>query len=180
MNATLLVSWPAALVALVLGALVCFAGYRFRKVSAGLVALALGAAFGYRIAAEFTTTGYALLAGAIVGIVLLLVCVFLYNAGVFILCGGCAVFFCALILAQYTLPWYANLIISLVVFVAVGVLSVKFMRPVMIFSTALSGAGSMLAALAALLNITLPYTTALTLALGAVGIVVQALTTKKE
>lgn len=170
-------SLPSAAITLVLGVLTCFFGYRLRKVFVGVTGLLLGFLGGYAVASTLTTGGNALIAGAVTGIILMLLCVLLYNVGIFILCGCSGAVICYALMSELALDWRANLLVTLVIFVAAGILSLKFVRPVLIVSTAFSGGSSLVTAAAGLAATTglgaLPYATLIALAVGIVGVLVQ-------
>lgn len=172
---------PAAAISLALGAVICFAGYKVRKVGIMLTGAMLGFTVASGIAGNFAAEqSTAVLVGVIAAVLVALFCSWLYDAGIFVFCGGCAALFAAMLLARYDLAEWLTLVIVLAVFVAVGVLALQFVRPVMIVATGLSGAGSVLSSLA-LLGLALPAGAvhlAALLVLAAAGIAVQFATTK--
>ena len=106
-------------------------------------------------------------------------CSWLYDAGIFVLCGACGALFVSSLLEQFALIWWLELVILLAAFIAIGVLALQFVRPVLIIVTGLSGASSILSSLA-LLGLPLPggnVRLVCALVLGLVGMAVQFTTT---
>ena len=176
---TLISSIPSAAISLVVAVLICFMGYRLRKAGIMLAGALLGYTIAHNIAARYADASTALLIGLVVGVLLALMCSWLYDAGIFILCGACGALYVASLIEQFAMIWWVELIILLAASIAVGVLALQFVRPVLIIVSGLAGASSILSSLA-LLGLPLPagnvrLVCALVLAL--VGMAVQFTTT---
>lgn len=176
---TLISSIPSAAISLVVAVLICFMGYRLRKAGIMLAGALLGYTIAHDIAARYADASTALLIGLVVGVLLALMCSWLYDAGIFILCGACGALYVGSLIEQFAMIWWVELIILLAAFIAVGVLALQFVRPVLIIVSGLAGASSILSSLA-LLGLPLPagnvrLVCALVLAL--VGMAVQFTTT---
>ena len=114
------------------------------------------------------------------GVLVALFCSWLYDAGIFVFCGACGALFASGLLESAALESWLRIVILLAVFVAVGFLALKFVRPVMILATGFSGASSILSSLL-LMGVAIPaglVQLAVMLVLAAVGIGVQFATTR--
>jgi hypothetical protein len=141
---------PSSLFTLAMGVLTCFLGYRLRKIWASLAGLVFGFSFGSRLAANFWDASHAALVGLGVGLAALVLCIWLYDAGIFLLCGGCgAVFVCALF-SNYTQVFYLILAVGVGSFLLIGLLALRFAKTMLILCTGFSGAGSIISSLVAL------------------------------
>lgn len=177
---TLIAEIPSAAISLVVAALICFMGYRLRKAGIMLAGALLGYKLTCDIAGRYLDASTTLLVGLIVAVMLALVCSWLYDAGIFVLCGACGALYVSSLVEQFALIWWLELIILIAAFIAIGVLALQFVRPVLIIVTGLAGASSMLSSLV-LLGLPLPdgnprLICALVLAL--VGMAVQFTTTR--
>ncbi|HJD22002.1 MAG TPA: TMEM198/TM7SF3 family protein [Candidatus Gemmiger faecigallinarum] len=171
---------PSAVISLALGALICFAGYRLRKAGIMLTGALLGFSVASDIAANFLDQSASLIVGVVAALVVAGFCSWLYDAGIFVFCGACGALFASSILSQAAMESWLRLVILAAVFIAVGALALKFVRPVMILATGLSGASSILSSLVQL-GLAIPAGTIQLIALlvlAAVGIGVQFGTTR--
>lgn len=166
-----------AISSLAIGALTCFMGYRLRNVWVAVAGFVVGFLAGEALCARFLSSGSAAAVGLIIGLVLTLVCIWLYDVGMFVLCGGCALLFLYPYLAALALPDYLIFALLAVVFVAAGLLARKFMKTVLIVITSFAGGSTIASSLAAL---GIPYISAAgsagiicTLVFAFIGVVVQ-------
>lgn len=123
----------AGLVALVFSLLNCFFGYKLQKLWIALMAFAIGAFLAGYCMNVFLPgkTIPLLLVALVVGILFAAVGFKIYKAGVFLLCGGVTFFLC-----YFLLPTgWQGLAIGAAAGLIVGILSVKFVKPVLILST---------------------------------------------
>lgn len=174
-----------AVITVIFTLLGCFFGYKFARFFMSLTGLLIGLIAGYIIAAkvinlEGVPVILATLAG---GIFLAAMSYWIYRAGIFVLC-----FVFSFAAAANILPFTDDIqffLCTLVGFI-VGAISQKFIRPVIILTSAIvcgmAGAGAILN-LSELFDLGLPSGLLTTAAFGAVlsilGIVVQFLTTKE-
>ena len=137
-------SWmpiAAIIISIVFGIIYCFLGYKAMRVLATLAGIGIGYIIGSAIvqAAHITTpVDLVIIIGA--SVIFGLLGFFLYRIGVFlvVLLGGFGI--SSALLAKYTkLDETVVLIIALVIGVILGILSVVYLRPIVIISTALSG-----------------------------------------
>lgn len=176
---TLIGNIPSAAISLVVAVLICFMGYRLRKAGIMLAGALAGYTIAHDIAVHYMDSSTALLIGLVTGVLLALTCSWLYDAGIFVLCGACGALFVSSLIEQFALVWWLELLILLAAFIAIGVLALQFVRPVLIIVTGLSGASSILSSLA-LLSLPIPEGNArlvCALVLGLVGMAVQFTTT---
>lgn len=171
-------------IALVFALLGCFFGYKLSKVFMSITGFILGVFIGQLVASELLhVEGFAsvlciILGGAIIAALAL----WIYRIGIFILCFAFAFSAAgALFSFEGDIQFFINIIAGLIV----GVLAVKYMRPVIILTSAIvcgSSAAGLLPGVAEYMGITtlssMNSSAALTLALCILGIAVQFLTTK--
>lgn len=174
-----------AVITLIVALLGCFFGYKFCRFFMSLTGLIIGLIAGYVIASKVVNlTGVPVILATLAGgIFLAAMSYWIYRAGIFILC-----FVFAFAAAANILPFTNDIqffLCTLVGFI-VGAVSQKFIRPVIILTSAIvcgmSAAGALIN-LAEVMNLGLPSGLAVTAILGAIlsilGIVVQFLTTKE-
>lgn len=174
-----------SVITLVFALLGCFFGYKLSKLFMSLTGFIAGAILGQVVAAQFLhVEGFAsvlciILGGAIVAALAF----WIYRIGIFILCFALA-FSAAGTLFPFegNIQFFANVITGLII----GVLAVKYMRPVIILTSAIVCgvlAASLLPGIAEYMGITtlssMNSGAALTLVLCVLGIAVQFLTTKE-
>lgn len=174
-----------AVVTLIVALLGCFFGYKFCRFFMSLTGLVVGLIAGYIIAAKVVNlTGVPVILATLAGgIFLAAMSYWIYRAGIFLLC-----FVFSFAAAANILPFTDDIqffLCTLVGFI-VGAVSQKFIRPVIILTSAIvcgmAGAGALMN-LSNLMDLGLPSGLAVTAILGVVlsilGIVVQFLTTKE-
>lgn len=168
---------PAAVSTLAIGALTCFMGYRLRNIWVAVSGFVFGFLLARSAAVRFVDAGSAAAIGLAAGLAVMVLCIWLFQVGIFILCGSGAVLFALPYLPVLGLPDFLFLLVLLVIFVAAGLLSRRFMKSGLILITSFSGAGSIVSSLASL---GIPYISAggswgliCTLVFAIAGIVVQ-------
>ena len=117
---------------ILIGAVECFAGFKTRKAMIAVWGFFLGAAIGVAVGIAFGSSAVSVCASLILGVGVAVLAYKFYLAGVFLLTGTLT-YLAALLLSQ-------SYIIAIAPAVAAGVLSVLFVRPVIIVSTSISGA----------------------------------------
>lgn len=125
------------IIALIIGVLGCFCGFKLTKLFIGMCGFAAGGLIGLILALKNESAGYLLL-GLILAIILAIVSYKLYKFGVFIISFlnvGTFSFTLALILFK---EFKFALIIACIVGIVIGVISVLFTKPTLIISTAVS------------------------------------------
>ena len=173
-------------ISLVLALLCCFFGYRFAKLFMSISGFIAGALIGYFVATQLLQfTGFPIFLCTLLGGILLAMFAFwVYVAGIFILC-----FFLAFMAAASLLPFTGDIqfFLSTLFGLIIACLAIKFMRPVIIVTSAVVGGSSasgliltMKSLMAfAILN-SLPSKLILTVVICVLGIVVQFVTTKEK
>ncbi len=127
------------LVAIAVGVLLCFGGYRILKLSLGLLGFVAGAAAGWQVGLSLVhdNTAIALGCAIVVGVLGAVLCLWLYFFGIFIL-GASAGAVVAAGLFNGT-GHQAEPILLLVFAVVFGLLALLAQKVMVILSTALSG-----------------------------------------
>lgn len=173
-----------SVIALILALIGCFFGYKLSRLFMSITGFIAGTLIGQIVASEFLhVEGFAsvlciILSGAIIAALSF----WIYRIGIFILCFTLA-FSAAGTLFPFEgdIQFFINVIAGLIV----GVLAIKYMRPVIILTSAIvcgSSAAGLLPGVAEYMGITtfssMNSSATLTLALCVLGIAVQFLTTK--
>lgn len=164
-----------AYISLIIGAIECFAGFKIMKAMLAIWGFFIGAALGAfaGVAAESAVLGFALM--IIFGGALAVLSYKLYLAGIFILTTFLTT------IALYIM--FENIFIALLLAVVVGVLSVLFVKPVVIITTAISGAGIILSSAYMIMDLGMNgspiVTVILWIPIALAGMAVQYITTKK-
>lgn len=172
-----------AVISLIIALLGCFFGFKLSKLFMSFTGLIVGAIAGYLVATQFLhVTGTPVIIGIIIGAILLaMMAYWIYRAGIFILCFGLS-----FMAAASILPFTGDIqfFLSTVIGFIVGSLALKFIRPVIIITSAIvcgSSAAGLLLTVCSYMNI---YTfssissAGLAVILCVLGILVQFLTTK--
>lgn len=136
-------STTGIIVMVVIGLLSCFLGYRFMKLWVGLAALVIGFFLSFSIArlcgANMTLS---IIIGLAVGIVLAIIGFKVYKAGIFVFAAISAYSAAMSIFAQHVADvnaWWVT-VIAVLAGLAVGFLAMKFVWPVIVITTSISGA----------------------------------------
>lgn len=164
-----------ACISLIIGAIECFAGFKIMKAMLAVWGFFIGAVLGVLIgvAAESTVLGAVLV--IIFGAALAFLSYKLYLAGIFLL----SAFLTAI--AVYIM--FENIYVALLLAIGVGVLAIFFVKPVVIVTTSISGAGIILSSAYLIMNLGMNGSTFVTVILwipiALAGIAVQYVTTKK-
>ena len=174
-----------SVIALILALIGCFFGYKLSRLFMGITGFIAGAIIGQIVASQILhVEGFAsVLCIILCGAVIASLAFWIYRIGIFILCFALA-FSAAGTLFPFEgdVQFFANVITGLIV----GVLAVKYMRPVIILTSAIvcgTSAAGLLPGVTEYMGITtlssLNSSAALTLVLCMLGIAVQFLTTKE-
>ncbi len=127
------------LVAIAIGVLVCFAGYRLLKLSLGLLGFVAGAAAGWQVGLSFGhgNTIVPLACAIVLGIFGALLCLWLYFLGIFVIGASAGAVFAAGLFNGT--GHQAQPLLLLVFAVIFGVLALVAQKLMVVVSTALSG-----------------------------------------
>ena len=127
---------------LVIAVLNCFFGFKLRKLWVSVFGFLVGFSAGFALASLLVQDNSAVVtvAAVVLGVLLALIAYKLYQAGVFLWCGISA-FTTFYQLLPFQTEWIAILVCA-VLAILVGIIAVKFMRPIIILTTAVSGAFS--------------------------------------
>ena len=164
-----------ACISLIIGAVECFAGFKIMKAMMAIWGFFIGAMLGVivGVASRSTVLGFILV--IVFGVMLAVLSFKFYLAGIFILTA----FLTAI--ALYIM--FENIIIALLFAIGVGVLAIYFVKPVVIITTSISGAGIILSSAYLMMNLGIngnPIATViLWIPIALAGIAVQYFTTQK-
>lgn len=177
-----------------LALLLCFTGYRRVRQWVSFVAFVFGAVLGYSVAAELELGRdywyLPLIIALAAGIILSLLGYKLFQLGLFVFCGAISswavtahVLPASLTGAQQGSMYYLLIGIQVIVFVAGGVLAVRYARTAIIFISSIGGARIAAAGLAELLPKYFPDSSRqlmLFAGLALLGILIQFMTTRPD
>ena len=122
----------AGILAIALGALESFLGYRVFKVQVAIVAFLAGLAIGFSaFQAAFNILWLSILLGVLLGALLAWISIKIYKAGVFLVVGAFAYL--------VAIAFVHNAWFGLIIGVAAGLLGVFLTKPVVILATAFGG-----------------------------------------
>lgn len=172
-------------VTLILAILACFFGYKLTRVFMSITGFLAGLFAGFFISHGLLALSRPLIVVCTLlgGVIMALLSYWIYVAGLFILC-----FMLAFFAAASLLPFSGDIqfFLSTLIGFIVGSLSIKFIRPVIIFSSGIVG-GTMAAGVLVTIfdrmhvhTFSFLGTGGLTILIAALGIVVQFLTTSEE
>lgn len=171
----------ATAVSLIIALLGCFFGFKLSKLFMSLTGLLVGAIAGGAIGTAFLNASGSMIAVyALIGAIILAILAYrIYQAGIFVLCFGLS-----FMAAASILPFTGDIqfFLSVVVGFIVGSLALKFIRPVIIITSAVvcgSSAAGCLTALGQLMHMDYlsSYPLLLTAGFIILGILVQFFTT---
>lgn len=125
-------------VSIVMALVNCFFGYKLEKFWIALVCFCIGALGGGIVSGVLLhqSATVTALAAVVLGVVLSLLSFKLYLAGVFVFSGGITLWACVLLLRN---PIWLGWAVGVLAGVLIGILAVKFTRPVMILTTSIGG-----------------------------------------
>lgn len=168
-----------ACVSLVIGAIECFAGFKIMKAMLAIWGLFVGTMIGVIVGVTIDSTVLGFIFVVMLGLGFAILSYSLYSAGIFILTAFLTM------VTIYTVS--ESVLISLLVAVIVGILAMYFVKPVVIISTSVSGAGIILSSAYTIMELGLKTSPVVTVILwvpmALIGIIVQCITTantKKE
>lgn len=158
------------IISLAVGLLSCFFGYRLRRLTIGIFSFCLGLFIGSGVTALMTEhTWLPWLIGVIVGILFALIGFKVYRLGVFLLCGGVTFFVCYLLIQTQWL----GITVGAIAGIIMGCISLKFLKPAIIFSTAICSGLSSGSLAAELFGLTGIWITVIGVVLAALGCLFQ-------
>lgn len=164
-----------ACISLVIGAVECFAGFKIMKAMIAIWGFFIGAMLGVIIGVASESIILGMIMVIVLGVILAVLSFKLYAAGIFIL----TVFLTAI--ALYIM--FENIFAALLFAIGVGVLAIYFIKPVVIITTAVSGAGIILSSAYLIMDLGMNGSPVITVILwipiALAGISVQYITTKK-
>lgn len=164
-----------ACISLIIGAVECFAGFKIMKAMMAIWGFFIGAMIGVVIGVVTESTALGVILVVIFGVALAILSFKLYLAGIFILTAFLTT------VALYIM--FENIFVALLFAVVVGILAIYFVKPVVIITTAISGAGIILSSAYMIMDLGLNgspvVTVILWIPIALSGIAVQYITTQK-
>lgn len=164
-----------ACISLIIGAVECFAGFKVMKAMMAVWGFFIGAIIGVVIGMAAKSIGFGVASAVILGCVSAILSFKLYLAGIFILT--------AFLTAVALYIVFENIFIALLFAVGVGTVAVFFVKPVVIATTSISGAGIILSSAYIIMNLGMNaspiVTVILWIPIALSGIAVQYITTQK-
>lgn len=164
-----------ACISLVIGAVECFAGFKIMKAMMAIWGFFIGAMLGVVIGVVAESTALGVILVLLLGTGLAVLSFKLYLAGIFILTAFLTT------IALYIM--FENIFIALLLAIGVGVLAIYFVKPVVIITTAISGAGIILSSAYMMMDLGMNgspvVTVILWIPIALAGIAVQYITTQK-
>jgi len=135
----------AAILAIVIGALVCFSGYRILRVTLGIAGFVVAAAVGAGIASEISGTSqiFLLIVGLVCGVIGAILAALLYKVGVFFLGAGAGALVAGLVLNATS--GNSNVLVLVIGGVIGGVFALLMQRTLISILTAFVGAWGVVA-----------------------------------
>ena len=160
-------------ISLIIGAVECFAGFKIMKAMLAIWGFFIGAILGVIVGVLSQNTILGLISVIVFGVILAVLSFKFYVAGVFILTAFLST------IAIYIIC--QKIFIALPLGIIIGVLAIYFVKPVVIISTAISGAEVMLSSACLMMNLTESrfITSVLWIPIALLGIIVQFITTRK-
>jgi len=168
-----------ACISLVIGAVECFAGFKIMKAMMAIWGFFIGAMLGVVVGVLAESTALGVILVIVFGVTLAVLSFKFYLAGIFILTAFLTT------IALYIM--FENIFVALLLAIGVGVLAIYFVKPVVIITTAVSGAGIIISSAYLMmmrnevfsLNPEPVATVILWIPIALVGIAVQYITTQK-
>ena len=138
------------IVAVLIGLMSCFFGYKLNKTLIAIMGLIIGFNLGIVVLPNFITDQTIIyIISAVLAIVVGIISYNLYLVGVFLLCALAVYILCG----NLGLDENIKTIIGVIAGIIAGILGVKFTRPLIIISTSLAGATTIIENVFSLLNI---------------------------
>lgn len=143
----------SVIISVIAGLLICFFGYKLLRVWCAILGFAAGALIA-GIVAYAIGTDTALLVALAVGLITAVMSFLFYESGVFVIGFGAALNVAGHFLAAYGIEtqWWV-IVLTIIAAVVIGIMAVRFVKPVVIISTALSGGVSVAANILGIFNV---------------------------
>ena len=164
-----------ACISLIIGAIECFAGFKIMKAMMAIWGFFIGAMLGVVIGVLADSTALGVILVIVFGVTLAVLSFKFYLAGIFILTAFLTT------IALYIM--FESIFIALLLAIGVGILAIYFVKPVVIVTTAISGAGIILSSAYLMMDLCMNgspvVTVILWIPIALAGIAVQYITTQK-
>ena len=167
-------------VSIVIGLVSCFLGYKLLRVWMALVGFVIGMATGYLISYKyFSNMVIPIIIGFSVGVLIGFIAYRIYLLGVFLIALVTTLGFFGQLVAHYNEPNWVWLVLTVILSIIAAILAIKFVKPVIIISTALNGATTVMMDVFKLLQEDTKHMMLIaSLLLAVLGIMVQFFTNK--
>ena len=169
-------------VSIIIGFANCFLGYKLLRVWFALIGFVIGMVAGYMLSYKYVSNMVIpIIVGFLAGIIVGYIAYRVYLVGVFLMALVGTFGFIGQLLAHYNEPGWLWLSLTAVLAVVVAIVALKFVKPVIIISSALNGGVLMMSGIFKLLAIDAKHMIVLAAMLLAIlGIMVQFFTTKNS
>ncbi len=144
----------SVIIAVAAGLLICFFGYKLLRLWCAIIGFAAGAVIA-GIIAYAMGADVVLLVACVVGIITALLSFAFYRAGVFVIGFGAAINVIGNFMTAYNVntQWWM-IVLTIAAAAIVGALALRFVKTVVVISTALSGAVSVVVNILGIFNVT--------------------------
>jgi len=167
-------------VSIAIGLVSCFLGYKLLRVWMALMGFVIGMTVGYLASYKyFSNMVIPIIIGFLVGVILGFIAYRIYLLGVFLIALVTTLGFFGQLLAHYNEPDWMWLALTVILAIVAAILAIKFVKPVIIISTALNGATMVMMGIFKLLQEDAKHMVVMaSLLLALLGIMVQFFTNK--
>ena len=168
-------------VSIVVGLISCFLGYKFLRIWMALIGFVIGMSVGYFVSDKyFSNAVIPIIIGFLAGVLVGFIAYKIYLVGVFLMAFFGTFGFIGQLLDHYNVPGLMWLILTVVLAIVIAAIALKFVKPVIIISSALNGGVMVMGGVFKLLNENAKHMMLLAAILLAIlGIMVQFFTNKK-
>ena len=162
------------------GLLSCFLGYKLLRIWMAVMGFIIGMSLGYFLSIDqVKNVAITILIGFILGLLIGFIAYRIYLLGVFLIAFSMTFLFIGQLLARYNEPSWLWLALTLVISAVVAGLAIKFVKSVIIISTSLNGATSVMVGVFSVMTIEAEGTLLVAiLLLALLGMMVQFFTNK--
>ena len=167
-------------VTIAFGLLSCFLGYKLIRMWMAFIGFVMGMSLGYILSINHVSNvAMAILIGFVAGVLIGFIAYKIYKLGVFIIAFVASLAFVGQLLTYFNEPNWLWVVLTIILALGVAIISLKFVKPVVIISTALNGAVTVMMGVFKVMRIDAVTTMLLAaLLLALLGMIVQFFTNK--
>jgi hypothetical protein len=169
-------------VTIAIGLVSCFLGYKLLRIWMALIGFVIGMAIGYFASYKyFSNMVIPIIIGFLAGVIIGFIAYRIYLFGVFLIALVTTLGFFGQLLAHYNEPGWVWILLTAILAIVAAIIATKFVKPVIIISTALNGATTVMMGIFKLLQIDAKHILLIAaLLLAILGIMVQFFTNKNS